>query len=143
MVQRGSFVGVVAPSEWRASRAAATQGLVTWTAGPALEPQADLDGALRDPDNHYGTVTDMAVPASDPGAAEAAIAAAGDAALKRQLLHAVPDARGDRPVVRWPTSVSNGSPDRHPAERVLGLAERLRARATLAPLLDLGGRRSA
>jgi nicotinate dehydrogenase subunit B len=84
VVQRGSFVGVVAPSEWQATRAAATQGLVTWTPGPALEPQADLDGALRDPDNHYGAVTDMAVPASDPGAAEAAIAAAGDAAVKRR-----------------------------------------------------------
>ena len=84
VVQRGSFVGVVAPSEWLASRAAATQGLVTWTDGPALMPQAGLDDALRDPANHYGTVTDMAVPASDPGAAEAAIAAAGDAALKRR-----------------------------------------------------------
>jgi nicotinate dehydrogenase subunit B len=84
VVQRGSFVGVVAPSEWRAARAAATPGLVTWTPGPALMPQAGLDAALRDSDNHYGTVTDMAVPASDPGAAEAAIAAAGDAALKRR-----------------------------------------------------------
>ena len=84
IVQRGNFVGVVAPSEWRAARAAATRGLVTWTAGPALMPQAGLDEALRDPDNHYGTVTDMAVPASDPGAAEAAIATAGDAALKRR-----------------------------------------------------------
>jgi nicotinate dehydrogenase subunit B len=84
VVQRGSFVGVVAPTEWLASRAAATRGLVTWTAGPELMPQAGLDGALRDPANHYGTVTDMAVPASDPGAAEAAIAAAGDAAVKRR-----------------------------------------------------------
>ena len=84
VVQRGNFVGVVAPAEWLATRAAATQGLVAWTPGPALEPQATLDDALRNPDNHYGTVTDMAVPASDPGAAEAAIAAAGDAALKRR-----------------------------------------------------------
>ncbi|WP_028060010.1 molybdopterin cofactor-binding domain-containing protein [Candidatus Solirubrobacter pratensis] len=84
VVQRGNFVGVVAPTEWLASRAAATQGLVTWTAGAALMPQATLDAALRDPDNHYGTVTDMAVPASDPGAADAAIAAAGDAAVKRR-----------------------------------------------------------
>jgi len=84
VVQRGSFVGVVAPSEWLASRAAASDGLVTWTAGPELMPQVGLDDALRDPANHYGTVTDMAVPASDPGAAEAAIAAAGDAAVKRR-----------------------------------------------------------
>jgi nicotinate dehydrogenase subunit B len=84
VIQRGSFVGVVAPSEWLASRAAATQGLVIWTAGADLMPQAALDDALRNSDNHYGTVTDMAVPASDPGAAEAAIAAAGDAAVKRR-----------------------------------------------------------
>ena len=84
VVQRGSFVGVVAPTEWLASRAAATQGLVTWTAGPALLPQDGLDDALRNPANHYGTVTDIAVPASDPGAAEAAIAAAGDAALRHR-----------------------------------------------------------
>jgi nicotinate dehydrogenase subunit B len=81
---RGSFVGVVAPAEWLAARAAATQGLVRWTEGAPLQPQAALDEALRHPDNHYGTVTDMAVPAGDPGAAEAAIAAAGDAALHRQ-----------------------------------------------------------
>jgi CO/xanthine dehydrogenase Mo-binding subunit len=84
VAQDGSFVGVVAPSEWRALRAAATQGLVTWTPGLALRPQATLDDELRDPDNHYGTVTDTAVPASDPGAAEAAIAAAGDAAIRRR-----------------------------------------------------------
>jgi nicotinate dehydrogenase subunit B len=80
--QEGAFVGVVAPTEWQATRAAATPGLVSWTQGPPLRPQATLDEELRDPDNHYGTVTDTAVPESDPGAAEAAIAAAGDAALQ-------------------------------------------------------------
>jgi nicotinate dehydrogenase subunit B len=84
VVQQGSFVGVVAPHEWLAARAAATQALVTWTQGDPLAPQATLDEALRDPDNHYGTVTDTAVPAADPGAAEAAITAAGDAALHRR-----------------------------------------------------------
>ncbi len=134
MVQRGSFVGVVAPSEWRASRAAATQGLVTWTAGPALEPQADLDGALRAPDNHYGTVTDMAVPASDPGAAEAAIAAAGDAALKRRYftpfqMHAGMGASAA--VADFRTRA--GSRDRHPADALLGHAERHRAARPPSP----------
>jgi hypothetical protein len=38
MIRRGDFVGVVAPSEWNATRAAATQGVVAWTRGPGLEP---------------------------------------------------------------------------------------------------------
>lgn len=58
VVQQDRFIGVVATTEWAAARAAAaTTGIsVTWTSGPSMIPQDELDTALRDPANQYTTV---------------------------------------------------------------------------------------
>jgi nicotinate dehydrogenase subunit B len=60
VVRMGSFVGVVATSEYAASVAAApaTGIVVQWEPGPALAPQATLDAELRKTDNHYWAFTD-------------------------------------------------------------------------------------
>jgi len=50
VVQKGSFVGVVAPHEWDAIQAAA-QLKVTWDSTPKLPGSGNLNGALRNPAN--------------------------------------------------------------------------------------------
>jgi nicotinate dehydrogenase subunit B len=50
VVQKGNFVGVVAPKEWDAIRAAADLK-VAWDATPKLPGNGNLDAALRNPAN--------------------------------------------------------------------------------------------
>ena len=73
VVQQGSFVGVVAKTEWAAIQAANpnTGNSVVWQDGQPLVPQASLSQALRDPENHYRTVEEVNV-----GDAEGALAGA-------------------------------------------------------------------
>jgi nicotinate dehydrogenase subunit B len=61
VVQIGNFVAVVAETEWAAARAAApaTGITVQWNAGPPMIPFATLDQGLRDPANHYRSLTEV------------------------------------------------------------------------------------
>jgi nicotinate dehydrogenase subunit B len=66
-VQKGSFVGVVATTEWAAIQAAKTLQVV-WTAGPALvsdSDQATLQAALMSPTNIYATSSQEVVGNAD------------------------------------------------------------------------------
>jgi nicotinate dehydrogenase subunit B len=71
VVQRASFLGVVAPVEYDAIQAAAELE-VTWTEAPTLAGDGKLEGALRDPANLQRTST--VVDEGDVGAALASAA---------------------------------------------------------------------
>jgi CO/xanthine dehydrogenase Mo-binding subunit len=70
VVQRGSFVGVVAATEWAAIRAASAL-TVHWNAGPPLADQAALPEVLQDPAHIYQTNVEV-----DTGDVDAALAGA-------------------------------------------------------------------
>jgi CO/xanthine dehydrogenase Mo-binding subunit len=71
VVQKGNFVGVVAPHEWDAIQAAA-QLKVVWDETPKLPGDGNLVAALRDPANLQSTT--LAVNTGDVGAALAGAA---------------------------------------------------------------------
>jgi CO/xanthine dehydrogenase Mo-binding subunit len=70
VVQKGNFLGVVAPVEYDAIQAAA-QLAVKWSEAPTLTGAGNLDAALRDPAN-----LQRSTPAVDVGNVEAGLAAA-------------------------------------------------------------------
>jgi nicotinate dehydrogenase subunit B len=71
VVQKGNFVGVVAPREWDAIQAAALLK-VTWDSTPNLPGSGNLEAALRDPARLLTTT--LAVNTGDVGAALAGAA---------------------------------------------------------------------
>jgi nicotinate dehydrogenase subunit B len=69
VVQQGTFVGVVAETEWAAIQAAnpRTGVEVVWEDGQPLVAQESFPEALRDPAHHYRTVEEVAIGDVDAG----------------------------------------------------------------------------
>jgi nicotinate dehydrogenase subunit B len=71
IVQKGNFLGVVAPIEYNAIQAAA-ELKVTWSEAPTLTGDGNLESALRDPANLQGSSTVVNVGDVGAGLASAA-----------------------------------------------------------------------
>jgi nicotinate dehydrogenase subunit B len=71
VVQKGNFLGVVAPLEYNAIQGAA-QLKVTWSNAPTLTGDGDLESALRDPANLQRSATAVSVGDVGAGLASAA-----------------------------------------------------------------------